>query len=74
MDGASNLSQSNGGDDIFVAAMDGFNGALNWVQQIGTPENDRLASGEGLDVDAFGNVIVFGETNGSLSAIKVRQI
>ena len=63
MDGASNLSQSNGGDDIFVAAMDGFNGALNWVQQIGTPENDRLASGKGLDVDAFGNVIVFGETN-----------
>jgi hypothetical protein len=66
MDGASNLSQSKGGDDGFVAAMDGSNGALNWIQQIGTPENDRLASGQGLDVDAFGNVIVFGETNGSL--------
>jgi hypothetical protein len=66
MDGVPNLSQSYGGDDIFVAAMDGSTGALNWIQQVGTSENDRLASGDGLDVDAFGNVVVFGETEGSM--------
>ncbi|KAG7361781.1 hypothetical protein IV203_036882 [Nitzschia inconspicua] len=66
VDGTPDLSQSNGGDDIFVAAMDGSSGALNWIRQIGTPENDRLASGDGLDIDSFGNVIVFGETNGSM--------
>mmetsp|Transcript_7779 Transcript_7779/g.22798 ORF Transcript_7779/g.22798 Transcript_7779/m.22798 type:complete len:1829 (+) Transcript_7779:292-5778(+) len=53
-----------GNDDIFVAAMNGGTGTLNWIKQVGTAANDRLASGQGLDVDAFGNVIVFGETSG----------
>ncbi|KAL3925155.1 MAG: hypothetical protein SGILL_000597 [Bacillariaceae sp.] len=56
----------NGGDDIFVASMDGATGDVKWIQQIGTPQNDRLAAGKGLDVDAFGNVIVFGETQGDM--------
>ncbi|KAL3924675.1 MAG: hypothetical protein SGILL_000900 [Bacillariaceae sp.] len=60
------ISQSNGGDDILVASMDGASGGVNWIQQVGTPQNDRLAHGKGLDVDAFGNVIVFGETQGNM--------
>jgi len=53
-----------GKDDIFVASMNGFTGEMNWIQQVGTAENDRLATGQGLDVDSFGNVIVYGETAG----------
>ena len=66
MDETSGSSQSNGGDDIFVAAMDGATGEINWIRQVGTPADDRLAPGRGLDVDAYGNVIVYGETTGSL--------
>jgi hypothetical protein len=60
------ISQSNGGDDIFVASMDGASGDVNWIRQVGTAQNDRLAHGRGLDVDAFGNAIVFGETEGNM--------
>lgn len=58
-------SESFGNDDIFVASMDGGIGDMNWIKQMGTVENDRLAAGQGLDVDSFGNVIVYAETGGS---------
>jgi len=56
---------SNGKDDIFLASMNGSSGKMNWIQQMGTSENDRLASGQGLDVDLFGNAILFAETTGN---------
>eukprot|EP00531_Pseudo-nitzschia_arenysensis_P009071 CAMPEP_0116153894 /NCGR_PEP_ID=MMETSP0329-20121206/21488_1 /TAXON_ID=697910 /ORGANISM="Pseudo-nitzschia arenysensis, Strain B593" /LENGTH=1785 /DNA_ID=CAMNT_0003650833 /DNA_START=191 /DNA_END=5549 /DNA_ORIENTATION=- len=59
---------SHGKDDIFVAAMNGKTGHMTWIQQIGTSQNDRLAVGQGLDVDSFGNVIVYAETNGDFYA------
>jgi len=68
-DGASLDSQTGpepafGKDDIFLASMNGATGDVNWIQQMGTSENDRLATGQGLDVDSFGNAIVFAETGG----------
>jgi len=66
MDGQANDEKNSfGNDDIFVASMDGATGEVNWIQQMGTSENDRLATGQGLDVDSFGNVIVFAETGGN---------
>ena len=58
-------SESFGKDDIFVASMDGELGEVNWIKQMGSSEHDRLAAGQGLDVDFSGNVIVFAATGGS---------
>ena len=66
MDGqGGNGKKSYGKDDIFVASMDGGTGEVNWIQQMGTSENDRFACGQGLDVDSFGNAIVYAETGGN---------
>jgi hypothetical protein len=56
---------SMGDDDIFVASMDGGAGTINWMKQMGSSGNDRLAVGQGLDVDSQGNAIVYAETSGS---------
>jgi len=61
-------NSSRGKDDIFVAAMNGSTGHVRWIQQMGTSQNDRLAVGQGLDVDSFGNVIVYAETTGNFYA------
>jgi hypothetical protein len=67
MDGAS-IDASHGKDDIFVASVNGDSGTINWLSQIGSDQHDSLAFGKGLEVDSFGNVIVFGETLGTLYA------
>jgi hypothetical protein len=41
-------------DDLFVAQLNGEDGNVYWIHQIGTPENERLAQGGGVDVDQFG--------------------
>ena len=62
---ASSSSSSN--KDIFVAQFAATNGTLNWIQTIGTPKEDEyLAQGGALTVDAQGNVLVYGNTRGSL--------
>lgn len=65
MDSNTGSLPAHGKDDIFVASMNGGTGNMNWIQQMGTSENDRLATGQGLDVDSFGNVIVYAETMGN---------
>ncbi|KAL3910423.1 MAG: hypothetical protein SGILL_007695, partial [Bacillariaceae sp.] len=67
MDGAE-ISKSHGGDDIFVASIYADDGSLRWMSQIGSDHHDNLASGNGLEIDHFGNVIVFGETQGVMYA------
>jgi hypothetical protein len=56
---------SSGSDDIFVAQFQSASGSLNWIQQVGSSEKDTLAHGVGLAVDAMGNAILYGSTNGS---------
>jgi hypothetical protein len=57
--------QSSGSDDIFVAQLQGASGSLNWIRQVGSSEKDTLAHGGGLAVDAMGNAVLYGSTNGS---------
>jgi hypothetical protein len=61
--------ESAGGDDIFVIQMDDDGDKVNWIRQIGTDADDRLATTGGLDVDLDGNVIVYGETKGAFYSL-----
>lgn len=53
-------------DDVFVAQLNGINGQVNWIQQVGSAERDHLAQGGGIAVDANGNAIVYAETLGNM--------
>jgi len=55
-------------DDLFVIQLNGSDGTVNWIHQVGTAANERLAHGGGIDVDANGNAIIFAETAGSFYA------
>ncbi len=55
-------------DDLFVVQLNGGDGSVNWIHQIGTSMDERLAHGGGIDVDANGNAIVFAETAGTFYA------
>lgn len=60
------VKESAGSDDIWVASLDITEGVINWMSQFGSPGDDRLARGNGLSIDAFGNPVVFGDTTGAL--------
>ena len=64
--GSSASTKSYGRDDIFVAQYMTSDGKLNYVKQIGTPQDDALASGVSMVADKYGNAIVLGNTRGSL--------
>jgi hypothetical protein len=55
---------SAGKDDIFVAQLSTAEGSVNWLRQIGSHGNDRVARGGGVVADAAGNAVVFGDTTG----------
>mmetsp|Transcript_37109 Transcript_37109/g.90205 ORF Transcript_37109/g.90205 Transcript_37109/m.90205 type:complete len:1792 (-) Transcript_37109:112-5487(-) len=57
--------QSGGGDDIFIIQMDDNGQTVNWIRQVGTADDDRLAASGGLDIDTLGDAIVYGETKGA---------
>ncbi|CAJ1959226.1 unnamed protein product [Cylindrotheca closterium] len=57
--------QSGGGDDMFIIQMDDDGQTVNWIRQVGTADDDRLAASGGLDIDAEGNAILYGETTGA---------
>eukprot|EP00538_Stauroneis_constricta_P004345 CAMPEP_0119552876 /NCGR_PEP_ID=MMETSP1352-20130426/5768_1 /TAXON_ID=265584 /ORGANISM="Stauroneis constricta, Strain CCMP1120" /LENGTH=789 /DNA_ID=CAMNT_0007599185 /DNA_START=460 /DNA_END=2829 /DNA_ORIENTATION=+ len=59
-------SESNGWDDIWVASFQTVSGNTNWMQQVGSIGDDRVARGGALSLDATDNLIVFGDTTGSL--------
>jgi hypothetical protein len=56
---------SAGGWDVFVAKLDAA-GAVQWIRQLGTAEDD---SAKGVATDASGNVYVVGYTGGSLDGV-----
>lgn len=57
---------SRGGDDIWVAQVDAESGKINWVRQEGSHGDDHMAPRGGLALSTNGNVVAFGDTNGSL--------
>lgn len=52
-----------GGDDVFVAQYQTQNGAVNYIRQMGSPANDKLARG-GIVTDANGNALILANTEG----------
>lgn len=58
--------KSQGGDDIWVAALNTQGGEYKWMRQAGSTGNDRIAPRGGLAISQNGNVIVYGDTTGSL--------
>jgi hypothetical protein len=50
--------ESAGKDDNFMA-QNGQKGDINWIRQVGTPENDGLAIGGAITLDDFGNAIIY---------------
>lgn len=61
-----NITESKGGDDVFVAVYEFAEGDLRYVRQIGTSFDDWLAKGRGIVSDESGNAIILGNTKGSL--------
>ena len=63
----SGTSESFGKNDIFVAKVDAeLGGNPKWVRQFGSDEDDIIPKRGGLSVENNGNVIVVGNTWGSL--------
>jgi len=55
---------SAGRDDIFVGQLSTIDGSINWLKQIGSNGDDRLARGGGVKADENGNAVLYGDTNG----------
>jgi hypothetical protein len=53
-----------GGDDAFVAKLDGKTGAVKWVQTFATQGSEQVT---GVAVDSQGNVVIGGSFQGSLT-------
>lgn len=60
------VPQSAGKDDIFVVQLNTDDGSLNFALQIGTSEDDTLASGIGVLCDKDGNAMLLCNTKGSM--------
>jgi len=55
-----------GGDDVWVAKVDIETGNVFWLTQLGSPDDEKLARHGSIAVNNEGNVIIYGDTNGSL--------
>lgn len=60
--GSLTAAPNQGSDDVFVVKLD-TNGGVTWLRQFGSDDHDF---GHGVAIDPFGDVIVVGETAGSL--------
>jgi len=60
---------SAGGDDIFVASYS-TTGSTKFIRQLGTAEDDTFARGKGIVCDKNGDVIVLGNTRGSMMRLR----
>eukprot|EP00534_Pseudo-nitzschia_fraudulenta_P006487 CAMPEP_0201174618 /NCGR_PEP_ID=MMETSP0851-20130426/99154_1 /ASSEMBLY_ACC=CAM_ASM_000631 /TAXON_ID=183588 /ORGANISM="Pseudo-nitzschia fraudulenta, Strain WWA7" /LENGTH=972 /DNA_ID=CAMNT_0047457603 /DNA_START=28 /DNA_END=2946 /DNA_ORIENTATION=+ len=58
--------ESNGSDDVWVAQLATKNGKLKWLKQIGSSGKDRISRTKGIQVDANGDCVLYGETTGEL--------
>jgi len=55
-----------GGDDVWVAKVDEETGNVFWLTQLGSMDNEKLARHGAIAVNSEGNVIIYGDTNGSM--------
>jgi hypothetical protein len=68
-----NLLHSSGGKDIVILGYQTRNGTLFRALQFGTSKDDSLASQKSLVLDEWDNLIVFGNTRGSLMRLRTKQ-
>ena len=59
-----------GGDDVFLIRMEEASGNVQWGRQIGTDQDERLATGGGVEIDGGENAILFGTTRGSMMRMR----
>jgi len=59
-------AESAGGDDVFIVNFDSKNGKTKFVRQFGIADDDSLAKGNGITCDKNGDVIMLGNTKGSM--------
>mmetsp|Transcript_24443 Transcript_24443/g.57939 ORF Transcript_24443/g.57939 Transcript_24443/m.57939 type:complete len:764 (-) Transcript_24443:64-2355(-) len=64
--GGNNELKSHGGNDVFVAQLDSYDGVVNWVRQVGSSGDEILARNNGLFADAEGDAVIYGDTTGPL--------
>jgi hypothetical protein len=64
---------SYGGDDIFVAKVGASTGALQFVRQFGSEQDDEIAMRGGLTTDTEGNAVVVGNTYGSMYRVRSQE-
>jgi hypothetical protein len=55
-----------GGDDIWVAKVDEATGNVFWLTQLGSQGDEKLARHGSIAVNFKGDVVIYGDTNGSL--------
>lgn len=55
-----------GGDDIWVAKIDVDTGKVFWLTQLGSQGDEKLARHGSIAVNKDGDVVIYGDTNGSL--------
>jgi hypothetical protein len=67
------LLHSSGGKDIVILGYQTRNGTLFRALQFGTSKDDSLASQKSLVLDEWDNLIVFGNTRGSLMRLRTKQ-
>lgn len=72
-DAGSDISSA-GRDDIFVVQLSTDDGHINWMKQVGSNGDDRVARGGGIKVDSSGNAVVYGDTTGSFFRLRTDDI
>eukprot|EP00339_Tiarina_fusa_P025486 CAMPEP_0117006464 /NCGR_PEP_ID=MMETSP0472-20121206/6683_1 /TAXON_ID=693140 ORGANISM="Tiarina fusus, Strain LIS" /NCGR_SAMPLE_ID=MMETSP0472 /ASSEMBLY_ACC=CAM_ASM_000603 /LENGTH=1198 /DNA_ID=CAMNT_0004707937 /DNA_START=301 /DNA_END=3897 /DNA_ORIENTATION=+ len=70
----SGATQSFGGYDVFLAQLMTGSGDVLSVQQVGSTGDEELSRGNGLTLDASGDAVLFGHTNGPLFRKKTDSV
>ena len=60
------VQPSQGGDDVWVAKLDEATGDVSWMTQLGSDGDERAAPRGSIVVTSQGDVLIFGDTTGSL--------
>ena len=60
------IHESKGGRDMWIARIDTVSAERKWIQQVGSAGDEHVARGGPVVIDADGNAIVYGDTNGNI--------
>ena len=60
------IHESKGGRDMWIARIDTVSAERKWIQQVGSAGDEHVARSGPIVIDADGNPIVYGDTNGNI--------